>query len=435
MESSLGRNERMKAQSPGKRLTVNAGGCQRQSRKCKKNLVQARCEAARQDGRHLDLHRCRLNVNDMKDVVDCLETGSIESIDLSYCGWYSRGDDVVAELLEILGASLRQITKKVKMLNLSYNTLGNYAISKILGSLTNASENGLEELYVRGLQFGHDEHSNAILGVVDQFPGIRVLDFAGCRGLGDHQISILEEKLNVKCEKSVLREVNFSSCFRDQEAARIIQTLIHQPCLETIVLSRNFLGNSSEISMMELFKKSRSLRTLKFDFIGNLLSSRSFASSLAASSVQVLELSLVIAAPKSMRRVLSALPESKSLRILSIDGVALPEVARVVHRFTSLETLVIKGAFVWTPVIQRGFYHNRSLQKCITTCQQSDQNDDLDALTKRNQAITRWHQANQSQRAAILSELWPRFLSNRPLQSSLNASCCLDLLRRGVVEA
>lgn len=405
--------------------------------------VKARCRKARQTA-NLDLSQCSLDQPAVMEIVQCLQDDNIEHLNLSQCRWSCLDDNMIVECTNLLQDCLHQMASRLRMVDLSHSWLGNQTTAVVLQSLHAAvtdrdTEFALEKLRVRGMDFADEACLQAVAALLDgSFPRLQTIDFASSRGLENEQVVLLAEKISNDEEKITLREVNFSACFHDQPAAVMIEALCQQRHLKTLVLTRNFIGSASRTALIQLLETCQSLKQLKFDFVGTLLSagnSKRFAQSLAASTVEELEVSLLISEPRSMRQVLSALPTSESLRLLTIDGVALPMLAAVLPRFTRLRTLVLKGDFAWTPMVQEAFYHNASLQECITTCRcQSKEKFDLDALMERNRAITQWHGATPTQRA-VYELLWPLVLSRQPMHSALAASCCLDLLRRGVVEA
>jgi hypothetical protein len=409
------------------------------------NQIKQRCAAARDSGR-LELQNCALDTKAVEEIVACLvdEDACIEHVNLSHTRWLCCSSTaLVANSLGFLSQCLSRpsVAANLKSLNLSHSSLGSHAMARLLSGLRmgvkGQTDCGLEELRLRGLNFARPESLEVIETALDGFPGLQVLDCAFSRGFAGSRISAVVKTLTDHGKSSMLREVSFSSCFHDEQAAPVIAALCQYGHLETLLIDRNFLGDSSRRTLIQLLETSKTLRRLKFDFVGTLLSAGSvqpFADSLAASSVEVLEISLLIAEPRTMRQVLFALPASKRLQELSIDGVALPILASVLSRFASLRKLVIKGDFEWSAELQQAFYHNRSLQECIVLYDKFEMQDDLDAMTERNRAIARWERADQKQRAALLL-LWPQLLSKRPMQTVLTASCCLDMLRRGVVEA
>ena len=207
----------------------------------------------------------------------------------------------------------------------------------------------------------------------------------------------------------------------------------------TLILKKNCLGFQSRSALTLLLEDCQSLRTLKFGHYGNLApsaqQSHRFAISLASSRLETLDLSLYLAEPGSIRRILAVLPSMVSLKELTIFGRAMPLLAHVLPKFRSLHTLIVVGDdFEWTSSIRDAFYHNRSLHRRVTITGHEEARDILEMLVERNRALHSWNTSSQAERA-ILMALWPRILAKFSTPSSaLSSTSRLELLYRGVVE-
>lgn len=403
--------------------------------------ISQRVFEARTSG-ELDVMSCTLDPTALRKVVQCLERGNIHTLILARCHWHNREQSHTSQEL-MTGMLVECLRKKHVAVNLEVLDLShlssNQTVVALLSSLLQGQTDylcSLRELRIRGTGLTGEAAGQVIAAVIRSCPRLRVLDLSNSRKLGSDGVRALAWGLQNQCKQSTLKEVRCAACLDDDDAAVFISAMAQLPCLESIDLTMNLLGLASRALLTSLLKTTTTLRTLKIGYFGNLLATGNahpFATSLAASSLEKLDLSLYLAHPKSIRHVLTVLPYCQSLQVLAISGAAMPLVAKVLPQFSSLHSLDIRGSFEWNNSVQSAFFENRSLHGCITVNDDFPHKGSLDALVKRNRALTLWQQANQKERA-MLTVLWPQILCQSRGDSVVGLSCFLGLLRRGFVE-
>ena len=409
-----------------------------------KELVSTRLHEAETNGK-LHLQRCTLAYKDVLRITKCLGDGGIHILDVSYCRWQEDGEVPVPALIDLLAACLRKtdIARSLQVLNLSHLSSGNQIAVAIFENLLQSGDSNLRELYLRhtGLTKSGVE---SLVALWQATPSLQILDLANNRHMGPEGARVLAQGLQkiTQCDKkscSSLRELDLSGCLGDDDGAFVLAAASRLPNLHTLVLNKNCLGAKSRSALTLLLEKCQSLRTLKFGHYGNLVTSahesRRFAVNLASSRLQTLDLSLYLAEPGSIRRILDTLPSMTSLQELTVFGRAMPLLARVLPKFKALHTLIVLGDdFDWTSSIQDAFYHNRSLHRRINVTGHEEAQGVLELLVERNRALHLWHTSSQSERATLMA-LWPHILGKLSAHSSsLSSTSCLELLCRGIVE-
>ena len=391
----------------------------------------------------IHLQHCLLNEDIIERLISCLEEYPVHVLDLSYCRWDRQRDNMMESFL-LLGNCLRQqnVASHLRILDLSYLSTSHGNILKLLEGLLEGASGGtgecpaLRQLHLRGTNLTGEDGGKTLAAVTKACRHLDVLNLASSRKLGSSGLAAFAQGLEDNTTKSGLREINLSACLRDEDAAVVIQALANLPRLETLILTRNLLGVASRAALTRLLETTRTLRSLKFGYHGTLLTcgnAQPFAASLAASTVEALDLSLYVAQPGCLRHILGTLPQHKSLQVLAIDCAALSLLMNVLPRFSSLHTLIIRGNFEWTESVQKSFYENQSLHQRIAVDANFEQTCDLRALVYRNRAIDAWQKASQEERATLIG-LWPNILFKMSGISALAFSCSVDVIRRVLVE-